>query len=664
MANYTQATGIVLPLEDLLQSVDGAAYIRTRNGLDLQTYLDTLSKAIGGGVDFELPPNTTTIAGVSVNNWNTYTTGVEGALDTALQIKLDDVNNRLHVRVASFKTSGTLLQPEFYIEVVNADITSVTPGPYASPLAYSASFNFTPDFTNRWGERGAYLQFSSPYMDSREYVFNLSKLDSSVLIRLFVESIGVDDAPGAFISLGDEVVAINPDPPLNVLFNTTDAQALSVEWNQITGDGKPEDFATKGATWGVNIYGDDLPASGATVNHTFVQSTIPSDNVVNGDIWINTGDGNKLHVYQYPTGWIERRDDGIASALLLAQQALDATANSIATFYQATPPVDDGETVLLGDGDLWVDTSDGNHIHIYQGGLWISILDSRIQEALDKASEALDKVDGKSSAYRTAYDPRIVYALQEGDIWADPNTDQLKMWSEDNSVWIQVSNNFTKLSDFEDDTDLSLTADWDRITGPLKPQDQATRNLIFIQGTIPSPSTNPLQVGDLWIDTDGGNRFHAWDGSYWISAEDTRLDDIVSALDEHRVDIDRKTTVFAQNVTPTPPAPEGHTEGDVWVHTGEGNKVYIWSDPGSGYTWVDRQDVALTTVVADVDGLLSDSMQSLLDNADTHSRVVTAESTLAGITAAPIVDGASTDAKLTSLIAALAAVGLITDQTT
>src|SRR5690606_32925548 len=66
-------------------------------------------------------------------------------------------------------------------------------------------------------------------------------------------------------------------------------------------------------------------------------------------------------------------------------------------------------------------------------------------------------------------------------------------------------------------------------------------------------------VGDLWFDTDDGNRLYRWDGVDWVEAGDQRVDEILTTIDtitDALNDMDgRIDSITIQGTTfgPTPP---------------------------------------------------------------------------------------------------------------
>lgn len=105
---------------------------------------------------------------------------------------------------------------------------------------------------------------------------------------------------------------------------------------------------------------------------TFYQTTAPTSGMHEGDLWLDSDNGNKLYRYNGST-WVSVDNTGIAQALSEAATAQSIADGKIVTYYQPNEP--DGE---LGDGDLWIDSDDGNRMYRYNEELddWIDITDS------------------------------------------------------------------------------------------------------------------------------------------------------------------------------------------------------------------------------------------------------------------------------------------------
>jgi Chaperone of endosialidase len=89
----------------------------------------------------------------------------------------------------------------------------------------------------------------------------------------------------------------------------------------------------------------------------------------------------------------------------------------------------------------------------------------------------------------------------------------------------------------------------------------------YYQTTAP---TTGLNEGDIWFDTDDGNKQYFYSGTAWVSVQDTAIAAAQSTADG-------KNKVFRQTSAPTASA-----SGDLWFDTDDDNRIYRWS----GTAWV------------------------------------------------------------------------------
>lgn len=100
------------------------------------------------------------------------------------------------------------------------------------------------------------------------------------------------------------------------------------------------------------------------------------------------------------------------------------------------------------------------------------------------------------------------------------------------------------------------------------------KNKIYRQTTAP---TGALNVGDLWFDTDDGNKLYYWTGTAWVSVQD-------NAIATAQATADSKIKTFYQASAPT-----ASEIGDIWFDTDDGFKQYFWN----GTAWTSVQDTSI-----------------------------------------------------------------------
>lgn len=173
----------------------------------------------------------------------------------------------------------------------------------------------------------------------------------------------------------------------------------------------------------------------ASKNKTYSQSAEPTSGMVEGDLWIDIDDGNKLYRYDAETQkWVSVRDTTIAAARELAEQALNAAGEGITTYYGEENPTDPAE------GSLWVRNAAGvKGIWRYDGTQWVNLQDDVLYDAMQAAGDAKAIADKKIITFCQDESPTNSNdtALSVGDLWIDTN-DKNKMYRYDGSKWVDV----------------------------------------------------------------------------------------------------------------------------------------------------------------------------------------------------------------------------------
>ena len=113
------------------------------------------------------------------------------------------------------------------------------------------------------------------------------------------------------------------------------------------------------------------------------------------------------------------------------------------------------------------------------------------------------------------------------------------------------------------------------------------KNHIYRQATAPDGSAFPLTEGDVWFDTDDGNKQYYWTGTAWVSVQDLGIAAAeagaaaaeeaaaaaVVAATAAQTTADGKNRIYRQGTTPT----GTFTVGDLWFNTAEDNKPNRWN---------------------------------------------------------------------------------------
>lgn len=275
-----------------------------------------------------------------------------------------------------------------------------------------------------------------------------------------------------------------------------------------------------------------------TKNQTFSQATAPTATSI-GDIWYDTANNNRTKRWN-GTAWVATEDTRISSnaAAITAEQTARATADTAITtsitnltttvnninaavtseasarttadsalstsitsltavvgtknrnYFQVAAP-----TTGMLSGDVWYDTDDSNKAYRYNGTAWVATDDTRIagnmaaitNEATARANAdtaLTNTLNTLSSTVTGNYSTLSAAITSEASTRASANT---ALSTQLNSV-LAVAN---------------------------------SKNRTYRQAA--APASAGLFDGDLWFDSDAGNKPYRWNGVSWIAADDERI---------------------------------------------------------------------------------------------------------------------------------------------
>lgn len=118
------------------------------------------------------------------------------------------------------------------------------------------------------------------------------------------------------------------------------------------------------------------------------------------------------------------------------------------------------------------------------------------------------------------------------------------------------------------------------------------KNHIYRQASAPDGSVYALVEGDVWFDTDDGNKQYYWTGSAWVSVQDAAIATATTAANAAtaaaaaataaataaQTTADGKNRIYRQATTPT----GTFAVGDLWFDTANDNRIARWD----GSSWV------------------------------------------------------------------------------
>ena len=370
----------------------------------------------------------------------------------------------------------------------------------------------------------------------------------------------------------------------------------------------------------------------------FLQTTKPANNAANnldkGDLWINTNDKNRIHIWDPAVNsgqgdWVvaDKALDELVKWKSEAQIAL--TKDSI---YQTITTWDGGGMELV---NMINQTPEGTKIF----GRHIQI------EAGDSITSAITAGSIKPYYQNTApTSPKI------GDIWYNTSLSNYKIYTyttvNGTAQWVEtekdkvpkdkVINSINQTSEstkidakkieITSGSEIQLSIDKATTIGSNKSRTFRTSERPQ-QGTDSVTGKPKISTGDMWIDTTQGqgNKIYYWNGSNWqedsivsrinLSNENVTIDGgkiDISANDSFTITAGNANKALAQATTRskifrTDKAPEQSTDsngfpnirqGDMWVDTatGHNNQIYIWN----GSSW--QQDTVVSRINASTEG--------------------------------------------------------------
>ncbi len=213
--------------------------------------------------------------------------------------------------------------------------------------------------------------------------------------------------------------------------------------------------------------------------------------------------------------------------------ATDAVTANEAAF--GVTVVSDTDPAIVKEGTTVVDPGTGaQKVYSEDVSAFVTVTDPAAQAA----------ADSKSAVYYQDNEPAGT-AYEVGDIWIDTN-DNDKLYAWDGTDWV--------LS--QDSAAAQATAD-----GKAK---------TYVQDD--EPTGGAYNIGDLWIDTNDGNKLYRYSGSAWVSAQD-------GAISTAQSTANGKNKVYYNTSAPGSTA---NTAGDIWWQYSSG--VVIGQFVGAGGT--------------------------------------------------------------------------------
>ena len=164
--------------------------------------------------------------------------------------------------------------------------------------------------------------------------------------------------------------------------------------------------------------------------------------------------------------------------------------------------------------------------------------------AIAPSSITADEVEFGTNIVTTQSPEDFIVNPKAGQEVTNPETGEKQVYDEDNNQFISIK-----------DVTAQLTADG--------------KNSVYSQTTAPTGGT--YAEGDLWFDTDDGNRLYTRSGSAWVSVQDAAIAVAAQAATAAQSTADGKNKVYRQTAEPTGGT---YAEGDIWFDTDDNNKIH------------------------------------------------------------------------------------------
>lgn len=316
---------------------------------------------------------------------------------------------------------------------------------------------------------------------------------------------------------------------------------------------------------------------------TFAQPSQPTASD-EGDLWIDTDANNKMYRWS-GTAWVALTDKSALITFIngtfadtISQLEAGITDAKVETFYQTNDPSTVWTTSQKAthEGDMWYNSTSS----VQKYYRWCKLTSNPDtygwrEMTASPPDEVFDEIDGKATIFTGDTTP---IDMQVGDLWFksvnDPILTYVKVSSDPDTYGWREYNKYT------DDSGLTAFVDGTYATFVSNTGNALNRKITtFYQADEPTATV----TGDLWIETDNGNKLYRWNGASWASVQDTAIQTALTNAQNAQDTADSKIVTFAQ-----PNQPTATDSGDLWIDTDNNNKMYRWS----GSSWVALTDTS------------------------------------------------------------------------
>lgn len=197
------------------------------------------------------------------------------------------------------------------------------------------------------------------------------------------------------------------------------------------------------------------------------------------------------------------------------------------------------------------------------------------------------------SGAQTFYQAAPPATAAVGDLWFDTDNGN-KNYRFDGTNWVSVQDG--AIADAKAESALAVQTANDALELIQAAADG------YIDSYYQASAPGAANEGDLWFDTDDGNKLYRYTGGAWTAAGDNRIATALTNAAGAQATADGKVKTFFATTSPTATG-----VGDLWFDTDDNNKLYRWS----GAAWVLAQDQNIPTAINNAAVALATANQAI-----------------------------------------------------
>ena len=483
------------------------------------------------------------LANLNVNEWYTspYSPTVQAAM---FRVRINRPSRIVEVLFGGFSSHTGAARVDVELEIQNNTFTAYTNINADTSLTnHITDIDFDSD-VNYWGPNGIRWSETASGTDTDRFEMTTATVPGAATTFRLRLRVFESDNHVAHLALGDLMVGVDPRIPLELVFSPRD-----------------------GTDYDVLIMTNGPSDAGATNRKTFYQTTAPVNpgaDLHTGDLWFDTDDGNKQYRWD-GTVWVLARDAGAAAGAALSQELtnLGVSITNIAANAEGVPMGATNVTEWYTSPYSPTGTAAMLRVRIDRASRIVEIQHSGHNGlvGLSSVDIELEVFNNTFTAY-TNYTSEVTLTNNLTNINFETNTNR---WGPNGLRWAEtltgtdadkfemtlanvpgantvfrmrvrtfttaggpsqlalgnmllVQSKSTPFYFFFSPTD---GTDYDVLVMQNAPADAgATNRKTFYQTTAPANPGADLHTGDLWFDTDDGNKQYRWDGTTWIEVID------------------------------------------------------------------------------------------------------------------------------------------------